>query len=77
MEINGELQNNVYLLRATRKWSQQEMADRLGVSRQTIASIEANKYNPSLILAFKIAKLFKVEITEVFQFEEYEKEETE
>ncbi|WP_438447087.1 helix-turn-helix transcriptional regulator [Gorillibacterium sp. sgz5001074] len=72
MEINGELQNNVYLLRASRKWSQQEVADRLGVSRQTIASIEANKYNPSLILAFKIAKLFQVEITEAFQFEEYE-----
>ncbi|MFF2912045.1 helix-turn-helix transcriptional regulator [Paenibacillus sp. NPDC057934] len=74
MDINGELQNNVYLLRATQKWSQQELADRLGVSRQTIASIEANKYNPSLILAFKIAKLFDVEITEVFQFEEYEEE---
>lgn len=77
MEINGELQNNVYLLRAAKKWSQQEVADRLGVSRQTIASIEANKYNPSLILAFKIAKLFQVEITEVFQFEEYEEEESE
>jgi len=77
MEINGELQNNVYLLRATKKWSQQELADRLGVSRQTIASIEANKYNPSLILAFKIAKLFGVEITEVFQYEEYEEEELE
>jgi len=77
MEINGQLQNNVYLLRATRKWSQQEVADRLGVSRQTIASIEANKYNPSLILAFKIAKLFNEEITAVFQFEEYEEEDSE
>ncbi|MFD0675977.1 MULTISPECIES: helix-turn-helix transcriptional regulator [unclassified Paenibacillus] len=71
MEINGELQNNVYLLRTAKRWSQQEVADRLGVSRQTIASIEANKYNPSLILAFKIAKLFEVEIMEVFQYEEY------
>lgn len=77
MEINGELQNNVYLLRASKKWSQQEVADRLGVSRQTIASIEANKYNPSLILGFKIAKLFDVEITEVFQYEENEEEESE
>ncbi|NRF93613.1 helix-turn-helix transcriptional regulator [Paenibacillus frigoriresistens] len=77
MEINGELQNNVYLLRTAKRWSQQEVADRLGVSRQTIASIEANKYNPSLILAFKIAKLFEVEITEVFQYEEYEEEESE
>lgn len=77
MEINGELQNNVYPLRAAKKWSQQEVADRLGVSRQTIASIEANKYNPSLILAFKIAKLFNVEITEVFQFQEYEEEDSE
>ncbi|MDP4095793.1 helix-turn-helix transcriptional regulator [Paenibacillus sp. P96] len=77
MEINGELQNNVYLLRAAKRWSQQEVADRLSVSRQTIASIEANKYNPSLILAFKIAKLFEVEITEVFQFEDYEEVKTE
>jgi len=77
MDINGELKNNVYLLRATKRWSQQELAGHLGVSRQTIASIEANKYNPSLILAFKIAKLFGVEITKVFHYEEYGEEESE
>lgn len=70
METNGELTNSLYVLRATRKWSQQEVADRLGVSRQTIASIEANKYNPSLILGFKIAQLFGVNINDVFQYTE-------
>ncbi|MCU6709986.1 helix-turn-helix transcriptional regulator [Paenibacillus sp. J5C_2022] len=70
MEINGELSNSLYVLRATKKWSQQEVADRLNVSRQTIASIEANRYNPSLILAFKIARLFEVDINQVFQYEE-------
>ncbi|MBO9610483.1 MAG: helix-turn-helix transcriptional regulator [Paenibacillaceae bacterium] len=71
MEINGELENGLHILRATRKWSQQEVADRLGVSRQTIASIEANRYNPSLILAFKISRLFEVDINEVFQYTEF------
>ncbi len=70
METNGELTNSLYVLRATKKWSQQEVADRLGVSRQTIASIEANKYNPSLILGFKIAQLFGVDINDVFQYTE-------
>jgi len=75
VEVNGELENKLHILRATRKWSQQEVADRLGVSRQTIASIEANRYNPSLILAFKISLLFGVEINEVFQFTEFSEEE--
>nr|WP_206529906.1 helix-turn-helix transcriptional regulator [Brevibacillus sp. SYP-B805] len=56
-------------LRASRRWTQQELADRLGVSRQTIISIEANRYNPSLILAFEIARLFEVDINQVFQYE--------
>lgn len=74
MEINGDLRNTLHILRATRKWSQQEVADRLKVSRQTIASIEANRYNPSLILAFKIAQLFQADINEVFQYDEIVKE---
>jgi len=74
MEITGELENKLYILRATRKWSQQEVADRLGVSRQTIASIEANRYNPSLILAFKISRLFGVDINDVFQYMEFSEE---
>ncbi|MES9765393.1 helix-turn-helix transcriptional regulator, partial [Priestia megaterium] len=48
---------------------QQELANRVGVSRQTIASLEANKYNPSLILAFEIAKHFNKDIYEVFEYD--------
>ena len=69
MNRNGYLRNNIHVLRAARRWTQQELADRLGVSRQTIISIEANRYNPSLILAFEIARLFEVDINEVFQYE--------
>ncbi len=66
---SGYLKNTLPVLRAARSWTQQELADRLGVSRQTIVSIEANRYNPSLILAFEIAKLFEVDINKVFQYE--------
>mgnify|MGYP001236559631 CR=1 FL=1 len=69
MNRSGYLKNTLPVLRAARRWTQQELADRLGVSRQTIISIEANRYNPSLILAFEIARLFEVDINEVFQYE--------
>ncbi|WP_068777345.1 helix-turn-helix transcriptional regulator [Paenibacillus sp. FJAT-26967] len=75
MERDGHLTNTLYMLRASKRWSQQELAERLGVSRQTVASIEANKYNPSLILGFKIAHLFGVDINEVFQFASHHPEE--
>ncbi|GAA3401396.1 helix-turn-helix transcriptional regulator [Paenibacillus hodogayensis] len=68
MNKNGELINTIPVLRAEKKWSQQELANQVGVSRQTIASIEANRYNPSLILAFEIASVFGKEIHEVFQY---------
>ncbi len=76
MNRNGKLVNKLNVLRATQRWSQQELADKLGVSRQTIISIEANRYNPSLILAFEIAALFDVGIQDVFQYnmEEVENE---
>ena len=50
--------------------TQQELADKLGVSRQTIIAIEAGKYSPTLELAFKIAKIFGVALEEVFQYED-------
>ena len=50
--------------------SQQELADRVGVSRQTISSLENGRYNPSILLAHKIAKYFSMTIEEVFIFEE-------
>ena len=49
---------------------QEELADRLEVSRQTIGSLENGRYNPSIILAFKIARLFNVSIEEIFIYEE-------
>jgi putative transcriptional regulator len=60
--------NNVLpLLRAERGWSQGELADRLGVSRQTVNALERGKYDPSLPLAFRIARLFERRIEDVFQ----------
>jgi len=56
-------------LRAAKDWSQGELASRLGVSRQTINAIETEKYDPSLPLAFKIARLFKLSIEEIFDVE--------
>jgi putative transcriptional regulator len=54
-------------LRAARGWSQAELAQRLGVSRQTINAIETGKYDPSLPLAFQIARLFGRAIEDIFQ----------
>lgn len=61
------MNNRLRVLRAERNWSQAELADRLNVSRQTINALETGKYDPSLILAFKIAKLFDMDIEAVFQ----------
>ena len=61
------MRNLLRELRATKKWSQGDLADELGVSRQTINAIETEKYDPSLPLAFKIARLFKKPIEEIFK----------
>jgi len=53
-------------LREAKRWSQSELAEKLGVSRQTVNAIETEKYDPSLPLAFKVARLFKLRIEEVF-----------
>ena len=60
------MKNRLHVLRAEREWSQGELADRLGVSRQTVNALEAGKYDPSLPLAFKIAQLFNLKIEEIF-----------
>ncbi len=60
------MQNKLFLLRAERRWTQADLADRLGVSRQTINAIETQKYDPSLELAFRIARLFGQHIEELF-----------
>jgi putative transcriptional regulator len=63
------MKNRLRVLRAEHRWSQGELAERLGVSRQTVNAIETEKYDPSLPLAFKIARLFGMKIEEVFQDE--------
>ena len=60
------MKNRLKVLRAERNWSQQDLADKVGVSRQTINAIETEKYDPSLPLAFKVARLFKLPIEEIF-----------
>ncbi len=59
--------NRLRLLRAERNWSQAELAERLGVSRQTINAIETQRYDPSLPLAFSLARLFGVAIEQIFE----------
>jgi putative transcriptional regulator len=60
------MRSTLRVLRAERGWSQGELAERLGVSRQTINAIETEKYEPSLTLAFKIAELFGQRIEDIF-----------
>ncbi len=68
------MRNILRVLRAERDWSQAELADRLGVSRQTVNALETGKYDPSLPLAFKIARLFARPIEEIFQDEDQDRE---
>jgi putative transcriptional regulator len=60
------MKNKLRELRGTREWSQADLADKLGVSRQTINAIETEKYDPGLPLAFKMARLFKLPIEQIF-----------
>ncbi|QQS47322.1 MAG: helix-turn-helix transcriptional regulator [Acidobacteriota bacterium] len=64
------MKNRLRVLRAEHDWSQAELAGRLGVSRQTVNSIENEKYEPSLTLAFRISRLFAMPIEEIFQPDE-------
>ena len=60
------MNNRLKVLRAERGWSQQDLAERLGVSRQSVNAIETGKYDPSLPLAFRIADLFEAPIEAIF-----------
>jgi putative transcriptional regulator len=60
------MENKLKVLRAMQNWSQAELADRLDVSRQAVNAIETGKYDPSLPLAFKLARLFGMPIEEIF-----------
>jgi putative transcriptional regulator len=61
------MNNRVRELRGERGWSQGDLAEKLDVSRQTVNAIETGKYDPSLPLAFRIAKLFRMTIESIFQ----------
>lgn len=61
------MRNRIKVLRAERDWSQAELADQLGIARQTVVALEAGKYAPSLPLAFKISKLFVRPVEEIFE----------
>jgi putative transcriptional regulator len=61
------MKNKLRELRTAREWSQGELADKLAVSRQTINAIETEKYDPSLPLALKIAKLFRQPVEDIFE----------
>jgi putative transcriptional regulator len=64
------VENNLRVLRATRDITQEDLAKKLGVTRQTIHAIETGKYNPSLDLAFKMAIYFETRIEDVFTYKE-------
>ena len=61
------MNNNLRDLRSEKGWSQGDLADRLEVSRQTVNAIETGKYDPSLPLAFRIARLFRTSIESIFE----------
>lgn len=61
------MQNKLRVLRAEKKWSQAELANRLGVSRQAVNAVETGKHDPSLTLAFSIADVFEKTIEDIFE----------
>lgn len=71
MEVS-RLNNCLAELRKARSITQEELADALMVSRQTVSSIENGRYNPSILLAFKIARFFQMTIEEIFIYQEGE-----
>ncbi|MCR5870792.1 MULTISPECIES: helix-turn-helix transcriptional regulator [unclassified Sphingomonas] len=66
------MRNRLKVLRAERDWSQSELGGHLGVSRQAVNAIETGKYDPSLPLAFRIARLFDLRIEEIFDDTEHD-----
>lgn len=64
------MKNRLKVLRAENNYTQEDLADIIGVSRQTINAIEKEKFDPSLPTAFRISKLFKLPIEEIFQFDD-------
>ncbi|MBY7144787.1 helix-turn-helix transcriptional regulator [Virgibacillus sp. NKC19-3] len=67
-EINLQISNRIRELRARFQWTQQDLASKVGVTRQTIAALEKGDYIPSLLLAMNICHAFQMTVEEVFQF---------
>ena len=70
------MKNRLKVLRAERDWSQQDLADKLSVSRQTINAIETEKYDPSLPLALKMGQLFDLFVEKIFSLDDVQATET-
>jgi len=66
------MKNRLEEMRTKNGWTQQELADRVEVSRQTIISLENGRYNPSILLAFRLARLFNLHIEDLFIYSEEE-----
>ncbi len=64
------MENRLEELRDQKGWTQQELADQVAVSRQTIISLESGRYNPSILLAFRLARLFEMPIEDLFLYSE-------
>lgn len=67
-DFGDSIKNKVYEHRVLRRMSQKELANAVGVSKQTIFVMEKNNYSPSLVLAFRIANYFEVDINEIFSY---------
>ncbi|MCI8941748.1 MAG: helix-turn-helix transcriptional regulator [Oscillospiraceae bacterium] len=65
-----QFESRIHVYRATKRMTQQELADLVGVSRQTVMQLERNRYNPSMLLAYSIARVFDVTIEDLFDFKE-------
>ena len=65
-----QFESKIHVYRATKRMTQQELADLVGVSRQTVMQLERNSYNPSMLLAYSIARVFDVTIEDLFDFKE-------
>ena len=68
-KASNEMKNKLKVFRAIHDLTQEDLAEKVGVTRQTINAIEKSKYNPSLELAFKLARLFDVKIEDIFVYD--------
>lgn len=66
--VAAEMKNRIRELRTERGWRQEDLARKAGVTRQTINAIENDKYNPTLVLAMKLARLLNIPVEDLFQF---------